>query len=169
MQILKSKRQLFNFLLGCTITCRITYFHRERLVYLRVQWFKSRLGLGVDIVRGGQSRQWHWRERRGFRCSRFLTTLAQFHSNRSRLIHGVQFNPLVASSSIRWEWREASWSSPCGPSLSLSLMLQHRGSCVHGNSPYTSIHYTYFKLSISWSKLFTKRTNGLGKGVWGSG
>jgi len=26
-------------------------------------------------------------------CSRFLTTLAQFHSNRSRLIHGVQFNP----------------------------------------------------------------------------
>lgn len=25
--------------------------------------------------------------------SRFLTTLAQFHSNRSRLIHGVQFNP----------------------------------------------------------------------------
>lgn len=27
------------------------------------------------------------------RCSRFLTALAQFHSNRSRLIHGVQFNP----------------------------------------------------------------------------
>lgn len=26
-------------------------------------------------------------------CSRFLITLAQFHSNRSRLIHGVQFNP----------------------------------------------------------------------------
>jgi len=31
-------------------------------------------------------------------CSRFLTTPAQFHSNRSRLIHGVQFNPFARSS-----------------------------------------------------------------------
>lgn len=33
------------------------------------------------------------------RCSRFLTALAQFHSNRSRLIHGVQFNPDLPSPS----------------------------------------------------------------------
>ena len=43
----------------------------------------------VYDLKGGRGAQWAARSR----CSRFLTALAQFHSNRSRLIHGVQFNP----------------------------------------------------------------------------
>lgn len=56
----------------------------------------ARGGLRVWFKRGDA--RWHTMVH--VRCSRFLTALAQFHSNRSRLIHGVQFNPDLSATPL---------------------------------------------------------------------
>lgn len=70
----------------------------------------------------------------------FLTTLAQFHSNRSRLIQGVQFNLLV--SAARQTEKDVQTSDKCERE-------RRRHPCAPMETRHTSIHYTYFKLSIS--------------------
>lgn len=78
--------------------------------------------------------------------SRFLTTLAQFHSNRSRLIHGVQFNPFsrLDRRQGRPMEKHRSYRGPLGlPSVRDPPQSWDTGGF------HTSIHYTYFKLSIS--------------------
>lgn len=77
----------------------------------------------------------------------FLTTLAQFHSNRSRLIHGVQFNPFSRFDQRRGRSMEKHRSYRRGPASPLRTKDPTQSQSMGGF--HTPIHYTYFKLSIS--------------------
>lgn len=77
----------------------------------------------------------------------FLTTLAQFHSNRSRLIHSVQFNPFSRFDQRRGRSMEKHRSYRRGPASPLRTKDPTQSQSMGGF--HTPIHYTYFKLSIS--------------------
>lgn len=74
----------------------------------------------------------------------FLTTLAQFHSNRSRLIHGVQFNPfsrLRTIGDIEGRWK--SIVVIAGPHVSPPFRDPTRSQRVWEVSPYDDPLYIF--------------------------
>lgn len=75
-------------------------------------------------------------------CSRFLTTLAQFHSNRSRLIHGVQFNPFSRLDRRRGRPMEKHRSYR-GPPRLPSVQNPSPLGIEHGRFPYTDPLYIF--------------------------